>query len=299
MLSAAEANTSGHVKVRCWASSFDDPNSSLGRVVAQHEPNTAVEVLLGACAAVPFTSQLLAQASFWRGVVSPAALLDKSVFEGFCVTATANAEAEDAVQRQSGGVVTVQATAETHRRLGLDARRLPHSDMWRCDVSEPAPRTLRALHRLPLFRFDAVHSDASRQLPLPWARVPLEFSSARLQQTQVPAFSFRPEARRGQMETALEWIGAALAGAAFVHPDAAAGEVGIVRWRGLVSSPSVLRVIEGLRQQCRDKQVPWAAVVVRGADDDIVESGENNYAVFIHPGGSNYWAFVMAKRHPL
>jgi hypothetical protein len=73
------------------------------------------------------------------------------------------------------------------------------------------------------------------------------------------------------------------------------GEAGVLRWRGLIATRSVTAVLAGLRQQCRDKQIPWAAVVVRGSDDDIVQRGENNYLVFIHPGGDSYWAFAMSK----
>ncbi len=292
------------VKVRAWASRFDDLKSSLGRVVLGHEFNSAVEVLVGACSAIPFTAQLLAAMRFWRGEETPAALLNGAVFDGFSVVSEGvDAQTEDVVQRENSGTLTVQACRETHLTLGLDGRKQPHDQLWRSSVTRADKRTLAALNRLPRFRFMAVHNDPSKTLP--WTpESPLPVSS-RLPQTQMPSFSFAADARREEMETALSWVGAVLAGAAWPAPGStpnvspAAAEVGVVKWAGMASSHSISHVVEALRKMCRDKEVPWAAVVVRGFDQDVVHSGENNYCLFIQPGGDEYWAFVMAKTLPL
>lgn len=315
------ADDSCHVRV--WASSFDHPKSSHGRVMDAHEFNYSVEVVVTNVAWLPDLVRLLEAECYWKGEEDLSTLASHGErFSDLVVLSQGfRGTVDDCVARCGDGRLVVQLSDASHLRCGLSGTR--HDQVWRSVLTSPLSQEAasRLPKRMPLMaclrKNNNNNSAASQQQPPPpsWERCMLRLQSHRLESLRLPVlhWSLRPDPE--DCRGALQWLGTVVAG---ISPQVIQGQEfvsdwrtesdvgengvvgGLVRWSGMLRCEAIQKIVEELREKCAKDQSNWACVMVRGFDDHPVgEGGEDNYAFIIHPGGKHYWGYIMSKTFPL
>lgn len=270
--------------VRCWASTFDHPNSSHRRVMLSHDLNRSLTVVVSSFRVARLVEQSLAASIYYEGEVLPSVVLRE---QGIVALSQGPLEAGRWCKTTK---VTIGLLKDAHEKLGLPGKGV--GGLWITQLAADS----QLLERLPRARCLAcLHDNGKHPGGMPLQGVALKCTSKALPQLRWPVIDDSPQGRADFMERVLEWSGAVLAGTTSLvtHElrgnqmvplfcsyqlrglgQEVASESTSLTWTGMLHGSTCLRVVDVVRSALADDGTEWALFSVCGFPDALVSWGD-------------------------